>query len=95
MSAYLIVKLKFTDMGWTKEYLANVPAILRRYGGEYLDRGTKIARFEGTAMTPDHVTILTFPSLDAVRDFMNSHDYAPFRDARVAGAESDILAFET
>ncbi|MEY2925842.1 MAG: hypothetical protein RL367_319 [Pseudomonadota bacterium] len=95
MSAYLIVKLKFHDLGWTSDYLANVPAILRRYGGEYLDRGTKIARFEGTATTPDHVTILTFPSLDSISDFINSPDYAPFRDARIAGAESDILAFET
>lgn len=95
MSAYLIVKLKFQDMGWTKDYLANVPAILRRYGGEYLDRGTKVERFEGGGTTPDHVTILTFPSLDAIKDFMNSPDYVPFRDARIAGAASDILAFET
>jgi uncharacterized protein (DUF1330 family) len=95
LSAYLIVKLKFHDTGWTSDYLASVPAILRRYGGEYLDRGTKIERFEGDATTPDHVTILTFPSLDSIREFMNSPDYAPFRDARIAQTESDILAFET
>jgi uncharacterized protein (DUF1330 family) len=95
MSAYLIVKLKFRDLGWSKAYLASVPAILRRHGGAYLDRGTKIERYEGDAPTPDHVTILTFPSLDAIRAFMNSSDYAPFRDARIAGAASDILAFET
>lgn len=94
MSAYLIVKLKFHDLGWSKEYLASVPTILRRFGGEYLDRGTKIERFEGEAQTPDHVTILTFPSIEAIRLFMNSPDYAPFRDARIAGTESDILAFE-
>lgn len=95
MTAYLIVKLNFQDMGWTKDYLANVPAILRRYGGEYLDRGTKVVRFEGSAATPDHVTVLTFPSMDAIRQFMGSADYAPFKDARIAGASSDILAFET
>jgi uncharacterized protein (DUF1330 family) len=95
MSAYLIVKLKFHDRGWINDYLASVPAILRRYGGEYLDRGAEIVRFEGDAKTPDHVTILTFPSLDAIEQFMNCADYAPFRDARIAGTESDILAFET
>jgi uncharacterized protein (DUF1330 family) len=95
MSAYLIVKLKFHDRGWINDYLANVPTILRRYGGEYLDRGTNILRFEGDATIPDHVTILTFPSLYAIKQFMNSDDYAPFRDARIAETESDILAFET
>jgi len=95
MGAYLIVKLKFHEMDWTKGYLASVPAILRRYGGEYLDRGTTIERFEGAATTPDHITILTFPSMSAIREFMNSPEYAPFRDARIAGADSDILAFET
>jgi uncharacterized protein (DUF1330 family) len=95
MTAYMIVKLTFNDLNWSKDYLASVPDILRRYGGEYLDRGTKILRFEGGATTPDHVTILTFPSLDAITQFMNSPDYAPFRDARIAGTESDILAFET
>ena len=93
MSAYQIVKLKFHDLG-SKEYLASVPAILGRFGGEYLDRGTKIERFEGEAPAPDHVTILTFPSMEAIRLFMNSPDYAPFRAARIAGTESDILAFE-
>jgi uncharacterized protein (DUF1330 family) len=95
MSAYLIVKLKFRDLGWTRQYLTRVPAILRRYGGEYLDRGTTVERFEGDAATPDHVTILKFPSLEAIREFMTGPDYAPFRDARIAGAESDILAFAT
>jgi uncharacterized protein (DUF1330 family) len=95
MRAYLIVKLKFHDLGWSKDYLASVPAILRRYGGEYLDRGTKIERFEGSAITPDHVTILTFPSMDAIREFMNSADYAPFKEARIAQTDSDIVAFET
>jgi uncharacterized protein (DUF1330 family) len=95
MSAYLIVKLKFHDYGWSKDYVASVPEILRRYGGEYLDRGTKIIQFEGVSAIPDHVTILTFPSLDAIEQFMNSADYAPFRDARIAGTDSDILAFET
>ena len=95
MSAYLIVKLKFHDLGWSTDYLAGVPAILRQYGGEYLDRGMKIERFEGNAVTPNHFTILTFPSLEAIRHFMNSPEYAPFRDARIAQTESDILAFET
>jgi uncharacterized protein (DUF1330 family) len=95
VAAYLIVKLKFADLAWSKAYLASVPAIVRRHGGEYLDRGTSVARFEGNAFTPDHVTILTFPSLTAIRAFMDDPQYAPYRDARIAQTESDIVAFET
>ncbi len=94
MGAYLIVKLKFHDLAWSTAYLASVPALVRKHGGEYLDRGTKVKRYEGSATTPDHVTILTFPSLAAVDAFMADPDYAPFREARIAQTESDLVGFE-
>ena len=95
MSAYMIVKLNFRDLAWSKDYLAQVPAMLRRYGGEYLARSRTVERFEGAAAIPDHVAILTFPSLEAIGQFVNSPEYAPFRSARIASTVSDIVAFET
>lgn len=90
----MIVKLNFRDLAWSKDYLAQVPAMLRSYGGEYLARSRKVARIEGAAATPDHVAILSFPSIEAIGQFIDSPEYAPFRAARIAATDSDIVAFE-
>jgi uncharacterized protein (DUF1330 family) len=95
LAAYLIVNLKFHNLDWTKDYLANVPALVRAHGGEYLARSKRVEKYEGPGTTPDNLTILTFPSLDAIRSFLESPEYAPYREARVHATESELLAFET
>jgi len=94
MAALMIVNLTFHDLDWAKDYLASVPAMVRAHGGEYFARSTAVARIEGDGGIPDQVVILTFPSLEAIRTFMAHPDYAPFRDARIAATDSDILAIE-
>ena len=94
MGAYLIVSMTFHDLGWTKAYLDSVPEMVKRHGGEYLARSRSVRLIEGDGGTPDHVVILTFPSLAAIERFMASPDYAPFRDARIAATNSHILALE-
>lgn len=94
MAGYMIVKLTFHDLGWAKDYLANVPAMVSAHGGEYLARSTEVAWIEGEGPLPDQVVILRFPSLDVIRRFMASPEYAPFRDARIAATETEILALE-
>jgi uncharacterized protein (DUF1330 family) len=94
MAAYMIVRLKFGNLDWVKDYLTHVPAMVREFGGEYLVRSTAIAQIEGPGDLPDQVVILTFPSIVAIRAFMAHPAYAPYRDARIAATESDILAIE-
>lgn len=94
MAAYMIVSLTFHNLDWAKDYLANVPDMVRRHGGDYLARSKLVERIEGEGAAPDQVVILTFPSLDAIRDFMASPDYAPFRNARIAATRTEILAFD-
>jgi uncharacterized protein (DUF1330 family) len=94
MAAYMIVSLTFHNLDWAKDYLANVPDMVRRHGGEYLARSKAVELMEGGGSAPDQVVILTFPSLDAIRTFMASPEYAPYRDARIAATLSEIVALE-
>lgn len=94
MAAYMIVSLTFHNLDWAKDYLANVPAMVRRHGGAYLARSKAVERLEGAGSTPDQVVILTFPSLDAIRAFMACPEYAPYRDARIAATQTEIVAME-
>lgn len=94
MAAYMIVNLTFHNLDWAKEYLANVPDMVSKHGGAYVARSREVERIEGEGELPDQVVILSFPSLDVIRRFMASPDYAPFRDARIAATTSEILAFE-
>jgi uncharacterized protein (DUF1330 family) len=94
MAAYMIVRLKFRNLDWAKDYMANVPAMVREFGGEYLVRSSAIAQIEGQGELPDQVVILTFPSIEVIRAFMDHPPYARYRDARIAATETDILAVE-
>lgn len=94
MTAYMIVNLTFHNLDWAMDYLAIVPDMVRRHGGEYLARSTAVERVEGAGTKPDQVVILTFPSLAAIRSFMACPEYAPYRDARIAATQTEILAME-
>jgi uncharacterized protein (DUF1330 family) len=95
MPAYMVVEVYVRDRKWVKDYLENVPAILRRYGGEYLAVSGTLKRLEGAARAPDQVAILTFPSIEVMEEFMNCADYQPYKEARKEGADTNIVIFET
>ncbi|MEY4721312.1 MAG: hypothetical protein RIQ46_1037 [Pseudomonadota bacterium] len=94
VSAYMIVKLAFHELGWAKDYMANVPAMVSAYGGDYVARSTAVEWIEGQGPLPDQVVILRFPSLEVIRRFMADPAYAPYRDARIAATTTEILAIE-
>ena len=59
MSAYAIVELEITDPELFETYRAQVPAIVARYGGEYLVRGGTVTTEEGDwqpkrVVVPEH-----------------------------------------
>ena len=97
MMAFVTVK-PGADTGWAADYQANVPSTVTRYGGEYVGVSraapTAVECLEGEATPPDGIFIARFGSIDAIRRFLASPDYAPFRQARIAGTDSHVLAFE-
>ena len=95
MSAYLVVNVYLRDTAWVQDYIANVPRILRRFGGEYLAVSKKLQQFEGDGPAPDQVALFTFPSLEAMNAFIDCPEYAPYKKARLEQSSALIVGFET
>ena len=98
MSAFMIVQFSaVSSFEWVSDYATKVPAVIRKYGGEYLAISAfppTIERGEGTGPTPLSIVLLRFPTTDAAKAFLASPEYAPYRKARRAASESDFFIFE-
>ena len=98
MPAYLIAIITAHNLDWFAAYQGNVPSIIHSYGGKYLALAKGIQNaielVEGTAPAPDSIVIFTFPSMDAIKNFLNAPEYKRFREARMAATESTFFAFE-
>jgi len=49
---------------------------------------------EGNVAPPSTAAVLKFPSMQKLKDFLESEEYRPFKEARQAGSRSVILGFE-
>ena len=94
MAAFLIFTLTLKDDAWLAEYRAAAPALVTKFGGEYVARSTEVEGVEGAGPPPSTAAVLRFPSVARIREFLDSEEYRPYREMRLAGSESVLLAFE-
>lgn len=96
MPAFMVSLVTAHDMSWAPEYLARVPPIVRRHGGEFLAvaKPGEIEHLEGAAPTPQSIVVFKFPSMDAIKGFLESSEYGPYKDARIAGTDTNFFAFQ-
>lgn len=95
MPAYMVVLGNNPSQGWSAEYVGNVPAILRRFGGEYIAVAKRVKIFEGSNMDPNVAALFSFPTLEKVNEFMASAEYAPFAALRKHNMYSLVFGFDT
>jgi uncharacterized protein (DUF1330 family) len=95
MAGYMIALVNNRDTGWLVEYMANVPAIVARYGGAYLGASSALEQLEGVMSLPDQAAIFKFPNVAAIKAFLNCDTYAPYAAARKASSNTEILVFES
>jgi uncharacterized protein (DUF1330 family) len=79
-----VVEMKITDMEQYKQYMAEAPAAVKAFGGEYLVRGGRHETLEGD-WHPDRVALLRFPSYEQAKAFYDDQQYKQTR-AKRAGA---------
>ena len=84
--AYLIVEMHITNMDQYKLYMAEAPAVVNAFGGEYLVRGGKHESLEGD-WKPHRVAMLRFPSFEQAKVFYDSPQYAAVRAKRAGAVE--------
>lgn len=84
--AYLIVEMKITDPEQYKQYMAEAPAVVKAFGGEYLVRGGRHESLEGDWM-PARVAMLRFPSFEQAKAFYDDAHYRQVREKRAGATE--------
>ncbi len=98
MPAYMISFVTAHGLDWVADYLAEVPAMVHGHGGEFLAVSKfapgAIERLEGAAPIPQSIVVFRFPSMDAIKGFVEAAEYAPYKHARMAATETDFFAFE-
>jgi len=88
MPAYMIVQLKVTDADKFAAYRAAVPGVVEAFGGRYLVRGGEVEVLEGS-YDGRRLVLFEFPSVEAIKRFWHSPEYAKVRPLRDNAAEVD------
>jgi uncharacterized protein (DUF1330 family) len=90
VTAYLIADVDIRDPAAYDDYKANVPALIRRHGGDYLVRGGAHQVIEGD-WRPVRLVLLRFPDAAAARAFLDDPDYRPLAALRHRVAATDMV----
>jgi uncharacterized protein (DUF1330 family) len=93
MPAYLIVNIRVNDAAAYERYKAEVPALIRKHGGEYLARGGKQQVYEGD-WKPNRLVLFRFPSMQAIEALFVDPEYQPLKDLRQSVAYTESVAVE-
>lgn len=75
MTAYVISDVEIVDPNSIGQYRSLAEASIAKYGGRYVVRGGTIDPVEGN-WTPKHIVVVEFPSLERVRAWYRSPEYA-------------------
>jgi uncharacterized protein (DUF1330 family) len=94
MSAYLITNnVHVRDTTAFEQYRAKVPALVRRYGGEYLVCGGTFIVLEGE-WKPNRLVVVRFPDLAAIQNLFNDPEYQPLKILRQRVTVCEMVAVE-
>ncbi len=93
MSVYLLGTVDIHDPEGFKPYLAQVPAIVEKYGGRYLVRGGEFDIIEGE-WAVRRVTIVEFETMEQAKRWWNSSEYQPFKELRRKVASTNAMFVE-
>ena len=93
MPAYLIVRANVTDMQQYQEYMKLTPAIVDKYGGQFIIRGGDKLILEGPD-APERIVLLKFESVAAAQRMYNSDEYQAAIKLREGAADASFIVME-
>ena len=85
-SGYVIAQLKVTNREKYKEYVSQVSALVKKFGGEYLVRNGEYQVVEGEDNFP-RIVIIKFPTYEKALEWYNSEEYKPIKQIRLNNSE--------
>ena len=93
MAVYAVVNIRISGPDRYAEYREQAPPTIAHYGGKYLARGGKVEVLEGE-WTPQRLVILEFESMERLKEWYNSPEYAPLKQVRGETTVSDFVVVE-
>ena len=93
MVAYFISDAEINDPAGYKEYTSKVPALIAKYGGEYLVRGGEFEVHEGD-WQPHRLVIFSFPDRAAVRAMISDPAYLELKRIRQKTSKTCLVAVD-
>lgn len=93
MPAYLLVRANVTDMEQYQRYMKLTPAIVEKFGGQFIIRGGDKLILEGPDSS-ERIVLLKFDSVEAVRRMYNSDEYQAAIKVREGAAEASFIVME-
>ena len=93
MAAYVIANVRVTNPERYPEYTSRVSQTIERYGGRYLARGGKVEVLEGD-WDPQRLVIVEFESMERLREWYDSPEYAPLKQLRHEAAVTQFVVVE-
>ncbi len=87
MSAFLIVDTKIKNNEAYEDYKKQAKPIAEKFGGIYRARGGEMDVRETDLWSPTRVVIIEFPDFKSAQAFVDSAEYAPFKELRLKHAD--------
>ena len=85
MPCYAVGHITVTNMEGYKEYAAQVPATIEKWGGKYLVRGGHTTVIEGEMVHDRHV-VVQWPDRATAEGWYNSPEYQEILKIRLANS---------
>jgi uncharacterized protein (DUF1330 family) len=93
MAAYLVADIEVTDAEAYQEYRRTVGASIAAFGGRFLARGGAVDVLEGD-WSPKRLVIVEFASMERLREWYDSPEYAPALALRKRASISRLVMTE-
>jgi len=95
MAAYMIIAVKMKDReAFISGYGSAVPALVKKYGGEYILVAPGAELLEGSLDGYSSMAVSKWPSKADVLKFWNSDDYAEVKKLREGLADCQVFVVE-
>ena len=92
MAAYIIARIKVTNLAAYGEYAAKTPALAESFGGKFLVKAGAYEQIEGSG--PDRHVVIEMPDMATAKAFYNSAEYQKILPVALANSERDLVIVE-
>ena len=93
MAAYVFAQIEVTDPATYDDYRKQVLPTVTKFGGRFIVRGGTLEVLEG-GWQPSRLVVIEFPSMQHIRDWFASPEYAPLLALRQPAAVDSLVAVE-